>query len=320
MTNKIYHVTAIGSAIVDLVCKVEEDFLTQNNLVKGGMFLIDEQVAKQLAQLKAEKITSGGSAANTVATIGALGTNCALIGKVGNDDFGKKFAQEITASNVKFVSASNNSSDNLSAKSFVLITPDAERTMCTYLGCAADIGKNAIDQTTVASSNILYLEGYLWDKSETIAALKFAIEVAKKSATKIALSLSDGFCVDRHREDFLELIKNDLDYLFCNEVEIRKLCNSEEISSAALQNLCQTNNKLTILVTRSQHGCLLVSNKEILITAAEKVEKVVDTTGAGDAFAAGYFHGLAQNMNNEDCCKMANLLAAQVIQKFGARI
>ncbi len=314
MTKKII---GIGNAIVDILCKVDDKFLEENSLVKGSMSLIDEKTAENLSKLKAEKITSGGSAGNTIAALAQLGVTCDFIGKVGLDNFGKKFISEISKTKTNFIGTPHNK--KTSAKSFVLISNDAQRTMCTFLGCAAEITENDIKEKTFKDASILYLEGYLWDASDTISALKKAINLAKKNNVKIAFTLSDSFCVARHKDDFLKLIKNDLDILFANEHEIIELTNTTKFLPENLNNFFAENKKLTAVVTRSEKGCIVFKDKKYFEIKAEKIEKLLDTTGAGDAFAAGFLYGLSLNRSLEKSAHFGNILAAKIIQKIGAR-
>jgi len=309
VTKKI-KIIGIGNAIVDILCKVDDQFLEQNSLFKNSMSLIDDVDAKKFSQLKSEKITCGGSAGNTIAALAELGNQTGFIGKVGEDDFGKKFISEIEKTGTKFLSYKNH--QDLSAQSFILVTPDAHRTMCTYLGCASQITKDDIDEEYFKDASILYLEGYLWDAPETILTLKKAIFYAKKYQVKIAFSLSDSFCVLRHKEEFLDLIQNDLDILFANETEALELApNYKEIF--------QYNPNLIAVITKSEKGCEVITATKNFSKAAEKIEKLVDTTGAGDAFAAGFLHGFNKDSDLEKCATLGNILAAKIIQKFGAR-
>lgn len=307
MTQKIL---AIGNAIVDILSKTEEGFLEENNLIKASMSLIDDDTANKLATIKAEKISSGGSAGNTIATLAQLGTKTAFIGKVGNDDFGSKFISEIEKTGTEFISNQNHTDP--SAKSFILVTPDAQRTMCTFLGCASQITESDIDSTIFKEISILYLEGYLWDEPSTINALKKAIRLAKENGVKVAFSLSDSFCVSRHKDDFLALIRNDLDILFANEAE------SLEISDN-FSELVAKNETLTAIITKSEKGCEILSAGKSLLLPTAAVQKLVDTTGAGDAFAAGLLYGINNDLDLEKSGRLANLIAGKIIQKFGAR-
>lgn len=307
MTKKIL---TIGNAIVDILCKVDDSFLEKNSLIKNSMSLIDDATAQKLSGVNFEKITSGGSAGNTAAALAQLGSKTTFIGKVGHDDFGKKFISEIEKTGAAFLRNKNHHKPT--AKSFILVTPDANRTMCTFLGCACEITEFDIEEKAFEGSSILYLEGYLWDAPATILALKKAILLAKKNGAKVAFSLSDSFCVARHKKDFLELIKNDLDILFANEDEALELApNFVEIFAQ--------NKNLVAVVTKSEKGCEVFAGEKSVKIAAEKIEKLVDTTGAGDAFAAGFLHGLENDFDLEKSAKLGNLIASKIIQKFGAR-
>jgi sugar/nucleoside kinase (ribokinase family) len=281
------------------------------------MSLIDEKIAQELSNLKSETITSGGSAGNTIATLAELGINSTFIGKVANDEFGQKFISEISKTGVKFLN--KNFSNRISAKSFVLITPDAQRTMCTFLGCASEITQDDIDDEFFVNTSILYLEGYLWDAPNTILALKKAIKLAKEHSVKIAFSLSDSFCVSRHKDDFLSLIQNDLDILFANEHEVLELTSQKEFSLKNLAEFFKVKKDLIAIVTRSEKGCAVFKNDTFFESSAKKIEKLIDTTGAGDAFAAGFFCGLVNNSELKDSAEFGNILAAKIIQKLGAR-
>ncbi len=313
-------IIGIGNAIVDLICLIEDEFLSENLLVKNSMSLIDNDAAQKLSQLKAHKITSGGSVANSIATIAQLGGNAAFIGKVSLDEFGRKFITEIEKNGVNFVSKTF--SHHPTARSFVLVTPDAHRTMCTFLGCASEISENDFSEELFQGASILYLEGYLWDKPQVISALKKAIALAKRQKIKIAFTLSDLFCAARHKEDFIDLISSDLDILFCNEGEIKELLNLDNIDSdgfAALQEFFNINKKLTAIVTRSEKGCVVFAHNQITIFDAEEIDELVDTTGAGDAFAAGFLLGCLKDFSLEKSAQTGNLLASKIIQKIGAR-
>ena len=309
MTKKIL---GIGNAIVDILCKIDDDFLLENNLIKGSMCLIDEVMAEKLSALNSEKITSGGSAGNTIAALSQLGVNSAFIGKVARDEFGKKFITEIEKTGAAFLN--ENFSEKSSAKSFILVSPDAQRTMCTFLGCASEIDENDISEKCFKDASFLYLEGYLWDAPATILALRKAINLAKKNNVKIAFSLSDLFCVARHKEDFLQLIENDLDIVFANESEAAELASEKNLS-----RFFSKNEKLISVVTKSDKGCDVYTHDNHFELPAEKIEKLVDTTGAGDAFAAGFLHGLVNEFDLEKSARFGNFLASKIIQKFGAR-
>jgi sugar/nucleoside kinase (ribokinase family) len=312
------NIIAIGNAIIDILCRVDDSFLKENNLVKGSMSLIDEATAAKLSKLEYEKITSGGSAANTIATLANLDVSSSFIGKVANDEFGKKFIDDIKQNKVHFLN--NNFSNSFSAKSFILITPDGERTMCTFLGCASEISEDDIKEEHFNNASILYLEGYLWDSKTTISALKKAISIAKKNNVKIAFSLSDSFCVIRHKKDFLSLIKNDLDLLFANENEVLELTSQTELSFKNLAEFFKVKKDLIAIVTRSSKGCVVFQNNKFFENSVNKVNNPIDTTGAGDAFAAGFFYGFTNNYKLKEAAQFANILASTAIQKLGARL
>jgi fructokinase len=280
------------------------------------MSLIKEDLAQELSSLTIKKITSGGSAGNTIATLAQLKNNCYFIGKVANDNFGKKYIEEIEKTSTKFIN--KNFSDSLSAQSFILVTEDGQRTMATFLGCASEIREEDINENIFQDAEILYLEGYLWDEPKTILALKKAINLAKKHNVKIAFTLSDSFCVQRHKKDFLKLIQNDLDILFANEDEIEALV-EEKFSLENLNNFFQKHKNLTAAITRSDKGCAIFQNNNHIAVPGEKIIKIFDATGAGDAFAAGFLHGTINNFSLEESAKLANSLGAKIIQKFGAR-
>ncbi len=317
MTKKII---GIGNAIVDVVCEIDDAFLQENLLIKGSMSLIDEGTADKLSRIKAVKITSGGSVANSIAAIANLGGETAFIGKVSLDNFGRKFIDEVKKIGVEFLS--KKFAVETSAKSFILVSKDAQRTMCTFLGCASQIREEDILEDDIKSAKILYLEGYLWDQKDTISALKKAISLAKKHDVKIAFTLSDSFCVARHKADFIDLITNDLDILFANEAEMQELLavkNIEENNFTQLQNFFANNKNLIAAVTRSEKGCVVFSQNNHYEIAGEKVTNLIDTTGAGDCFAAGFLFGLVENYELEKSAWLGNSLASKIIQKFGAR-
>lgn len=304
-------ILAIGNAIVDILCKVDDKFLIQNGLIKSSMSLIDEEKAQNLSQEKFEKISSGGSASNTIAALSNLGTKCNFIGKVGHDSFGEKFIEDIQNQNCQFLTDKHLSKPT--ARSFIFVSDDGERTMSTFLGCAPEISEDDIKEEFFLNLKILYLEGYLWDSPQTILALKKAIKLAKQNNVKIAFSLSDLFCVSRHKNDFLELIKNDLDIVFANEDEAQELDQN-------YFNIFSQNQKLLAIITKSANGCEVICDNKTQNFNTNKIEKVVDTTGAGDIFAAGFLHQLINNKKLDDCAQMANNLAGKIIQQFGARL
>lgn len=310
-------IIGIGNAIVDILCKIDESFLTEQNLTKGSMSLIDDKRAQELSKLHQIQVTPGGSVANTIATLAQLSCEAQFIGKVGADEFGKKFIEDTEKTGAKFIG--ENSYNQASAKSFVMITPDAQRTMCTYLGCASQINERDIDDKVFKGADFLYLEGYLWDDPQTIEALRKAIAMAKKRGVKIAFSLSDSFCVSRHKRDFVDLVLNDLDIVFANEREALELMSLQEFSNDKAFEFFSQNPDLIAVVTRSNNGCSVFGYGSAIDVPVKKVDNIVDTTGAGDAFAAGFFYGLLNDFDLEKSAIYGNLLAGQIIQIVGAR-
>ncbi len=313
MSKKII---AIGNAIVDVVCSVGEDVLIENNLIKSSMSLIDEKIAKNLEKLKAEKITSGGSAANTAATAAQFGSNCHFIGRVSNDDFGTKFINEIEKTKTKFIG--DVCYNNSTAKSFILVTPDGERTMCTFLGCASNISEDLILEKHFKDSAILYIEGYLWDSSQNSEALKKAINLAKNNGAKIAFCLSDVFCVSRHKEDFLKLV-DEVDIIFANENEIIELCDAKNFSDAKIAEFFAGKKDLIAIATRSEKGCAIFNQGKLIEVATNEVKQIVDATGAGDNFAAGFLSKFLEGKTLEECAAFGNQIAGKILGQFGAR-
>jgi fructokinase len=314
MSKKIL---GIGNAIVDVFVKVDDDFLLKNNLTKGSMKLIEKEKFESLKKtIKIEKIEAGGSVANTMAGIAYLGGNPSFIGKVNSDEFGKIYKKSLEKINVNFLYPEKK--ENLSTgASIIFITPDSERTMCTYLGISSQLSKEDINEDYIKDYEIIFLEGYLWDKGMSEEMFKHVINLAKKNNIRIAMSLSDIFCVSRHREDFFKLLKNDLNILIGNENEINELMQKN--------NLLESINKLKniiklIVITRSVNGSVAILNNEITNCESSKVDKVLDLTGAGDLFAAGFFKEYLDKSNIKKCLQTGSKLAAQVIQKIGARL
>jgi len=314
MSKKIL---GIGNAIVDVFVKVNDDFLSKNNLTKGSMKLIEKQEFESLkSTIKIEKIEAGGSVANTMAGISYLGGNSSFIGKVNCDEFGKIYKKSLEKINISFLYSEKE--ENLSTgASIIFITPDSERTMCTYLGISSQLSEEDINEDYIKDYEIIFLEGYLWDKGMSKEMFKYVINLAKKNNIKVAMSLSDIFCVTRHREDFYKLLKNDLDILIGNEHEINELIQKNNLldSMNELKNI----NKL-IIITRSENGSVAVLNNEITNCESIKVDKILDLTGAGDLFAAGFLKEYLYKSSIKKCLLTGSKLAAQVIQKIGARL
>jgi len=314
MSKKIL---GIGNAIVDVFVKVDDGFLLKNNLTKGSMKLIEKDEFDSLKNtIKIEKIEAGGSVANTMAGIAYLGGNPSFIGKVNSDQFGKIYKKSLKTISVNYLYSEKE--ENLSTgASIIFITPDSERTMCTYLGISSQLSKEDINEDYIKDYEIIFLEGYLWDKGISEEMFKHVIQLAKKNNIKVAMSLSDIFCVTRHREDFFKLLKDDLNILIGNENEINELMKKNNLldSINELKNI----NKL-IIITRSENGNLAILNNEIINCESIKVEKILDLTGAGDLFAAGFLKEYLDKSNIKKCLETGSKLAAQVIQKIGARL
>jgi fructokinase len=314
MSKKIL---GIGNAIVDVFVKVDDGFLLKNNLTKGSMKLIEDNEFESLKNsIKIEKIEAGGSVANTMAGIAYLDGNSSFIGKINSDEFGKIYKKSLEKINVNFPYSEK--SENLSTgASIIFITPDSERTMCTYLGISSQLSKEDINEDHIKDYEIIFLEGYLWDKGISEEMFKHVINIAKKKNIKIAMSLSDIFCVTRHREVFFNLLTNDLNILIGNENEINELMQKNNLLESIKE--LKKINKL-IIITRSENGSIAILNNEVTNCESIKVEKVLDLTGAGDLFAAGFLKEYLDKSNIKKCLQSGSKLAAKIIQKFGARL
>jgi sugar/nucleoside kinase (ribokinase family) len=317
MPNLRYDVLGFGNAIVDIIARAEDDFLVKNEMRKGGMSLIDEPRAQSIYDAMGPAVEiSGGSAANTIVGIAGLGARAAFVGKVKDDELGRAFAHDIRASGVAFDTPP--AADGPStARCFVLVTPDGERTMNTYLGAAQDLHPNDVDPDTVAASGIIYLEGYLWDPPHAKAAFRKAATIAHGAGRQVALTLSDAFCVGRYRAEFLELIRGGtVDIVFANESELLSLYETSSFDSAVAA--LRDEAKLAA-VTRSEKGCVVVTKSGTVAVPAAPIERLVDATGAGDLFAAGFLFGLARGRDHKTAAQLGAIAAAEVIQHIGAR-
>ena len=307
-------ILGIGNAIVDVICKVSEDFISQNNLNKGNMKLIfdEKEFKKLLSNLKIEKTVSGGSVANSIVGLSQLKNNVGFIGKVSDDDLGEKYEVGLKNENVSYF-YSKKKEVLPTGTCLILITPDSERTMCTFLGTASKINENDVNEEAIKKSEMIFLEGYLWDEGEPRKAFDKAINNAKK----VAMSLSDKFCVDRHKSHFLDLVKNKLDITFANEEEIISLIGAKNFDEVI--NFAKEVNKL-IIITRGAKGAISINGDEIIEIEAKKELNIIDLTGAGDLFAAGYLHGKLNNFSPEECLKKGNEMSSKIIQTIGARL
>ena len=314
--KKHIDVVGLGNAIVDIIVNTDDSFLQINNLNKGSMNLINSSKSKLLLEnCKIIKKISGGSAANTIVCLSQLGNKVQFIGRVKNDQFGDFFSSDIKKSNTIFNTPSINEGAS-TAHSIILITPDAQRTMCTYLGASTEFEPKDIDFNVIQHAKYLYLEGYLWDSELAKDAFIKAAKIAKKNSTKVILSLSDSFCVDRHRESFLELIENYVDIVFCNESEVLSLFKKDKLESC--QNLLSSLHKL-IVVTLGSKGSLVINGGNTELIQANLAKNVIDTTGAGDIYAGGFIHGLVKNYSLNKCGEIGSILAAQIITQLGSR-
>jgi len=306
-------VLGIGNAIVDVICKVEDSFLSENSLSKGTMKLVDEtEFKKLLSSLKIEETIAGGSVANSIVGLSQLGNQVSFIGKVNNDELGDKYEKSLTIEKVKYCYKKK---EELipTGTCLILITPDSERTMCTFLGIAGKVSDKDIDENAVKNSELVFLEGYLWDEGDP----KSAFDKAMRLSNKTAMSLSDQFCVDRHKKSFLDLVKNKLDIIFTNEQEVLSLIDTKNFNEVV--SFGKKLGKL-IVITRGEKGSIAIHNNEVVECNIKKGLKIVDLTGAGDLFAAGFLHGYVNNLSMKQSLEKGTDMSSKVIQIFGARL
>jgi sugar/nucleoside kinase (ribokinase family) len=316
MTGSDFDVLCIGNAIVDVIARVEEGFVIRHGLVKGSMNLIDEPRAEELYADMGQAIeVSGGSAGNTAAGIASLGGKAAYFGKVKSDQLGAIFRHDMRAQGVTFDTPPA-SGGPATARSFILVTPDSERTMNTYLGACVNFTTTDVDMRTVQAAQVTYMEGYLWDRPEAKEAFKLAAAMARAAGRRTSITLSDSFCVERHRDSFLELIRTDIDIVFANESEIKSLYQTQSFDGAmrAIARDCPI-----AVLTRSEKGCIVVKGDDVHVSPAYPVSKVVDVTGAGDLFAAGFLHAFTNGKSLPEAARLGSLAAAEVISHIGAR-
>jgi len=306
-------ILGIGNAIVDVICKVEDEYLINNGLTKSTMKLVDEnEFKKLLSTLKIEGTVSGGSVANSIVGLSQLGNDVGFIGKINADDLGQKYENGLKKENVNYPYLKK-TEPIATGTCLILITPDSERTMCTFLGIAGKISENDINEQIIKKAEIIFLEGYLWDEGEPKKAFNKAIN----NSNKTAMSLSDQFCVERHKNQFLDLVENKIDIVFTNEQEILSLINSKSFDDVVTYS---KNLDKNIVITRGEKGAVSIKGNEVVEFAAKKNLKIIDLTGAGDLFAAGYLHGLINKMNMKECLAKGTELSSIIIQKIGARI
>jgi fructokinase len=307
-------ILGIGNAIVDIICKVNDDFIVQNNLTKSTMKLFFEETEfkKLLTDLEIEKTVSGGSVANSIVGISQLGDKTGFIGKISDDEFGIKYEEGLKKENVEYF-YQKKKEELPTGTCLILVTPDSERTMCTFLGTAGKINENDIDSNAIKKSEIILLEGYLWDEGEPKKAFNKAIN----NASKVAMSLSDQFCVDRHKSNFLELVKNKLDITFANEQEIMSLIETKDFNEVI--NFSKQLNKL-VVVTRGEKGAVAILGEKVIESGIQQNLKILDLTGAGDLFAAGFLHGHVNKLSIEESLEKGTNMSSKVIQQIGARL
>tara|TARA_Y100001970_G_scaffold268208_1_gene359160 strand:+ start:10600 stop:11529 length:930 start_codon:yes stop_codon:yes gene_type:complete len=306
-------ILGIGNAIIDVICKVNDDFLKKNNLTKGTMKLVNqEEIRTLISDLKIEDTISGGSVANSIVGLSQLKNEVGFIGKINNDKFGNKYEEGLKKEKVKFFYSKKNEKIS-TGTCLILITPDSERTMCTFLGIAGRINETDIDDEIIKKSELTFFEGYLWDEGHP----KKAFEKAIKNSKKTAMSLSDKFCVDRHKVNFLNLVKNSLDITFANEQEILSLINTKTFSEAI--TFGKSIGKL-LVITRGEKGSVAIKKEEVVEFGVQKNLKIVDLTGAGDLFAAGFLHGFINNLSLKESLEKGTEMSSKIIQKIGARL
>ena len=307
-------ILGIGNAIVDVICKVDEKFINQNNLTKGTMKLIfdDKEFQSMLSNLNIEKTISGGSVANSIVGLSQLGNKVGFIGKVSDDELGGKYEDGLKSEKVEYF-YKKKKEELPTGTCLILITPDSERTMCTFLGTAGKINENDVDANIIKNSQIIFLEGYLWDEGEP----KKAFEKAINNASKVAMSLSDQFCVDRHKTHFLDLVKNKLDITFANEQEMMSLIDAKDFNDVI--DFAKSLKKL-VVITRGEKGAISINGNDVVENGIEKNLNIKDLTGAGDLFAAGFLHGNINNLSNSECLNKGREMSSKVIQQIGARL
>ena len=307
-------ILGIGNAIVDVICKVDDEFITKNNLTKSTMKLIfdDNEFKNLLSNLKIEKTVSGGSVANSIVGLSQLGNEVGFIGKVNDDELGSKYEGGLKQENVKYF-YSKKKEELPTGTCLILVTPDSERTMCTFLGTAGKINENDVDVNAVKNSKITFLEGYLWDEGDP----KTAFDKAIQNSNKVAMSLSDLFCVERHKPHFLDLVKNKLDITFANEQEIMSLIDAKNFDEVVSFS---KNLKKLIVLTRGEKGSIAINGDEVVECGIQKNLKIVDLTGAGDLFAAGFLHGIANSLSTNESLEKGTEMSSKVIQQIGARL
>ena len=306
-------ILGIGNAIIDVICKVDDDFIKKNNLTKSTMklFFEENEFKNLLSNLKIEKTVSGGSVANSIVGISQLGNETGFIGKISDDEFGSKYEEGLKKENVEFF-YSKKKEELPTGTCLILVTPDSERTMCTFLGTAGKINEKDVNTAAIKKSEIIFLEGYLWDEGEP----KKAFDKAINTANKVAMSLSDLFCVDRHKPHFLNLVKNKIDITFANEQEIISLIEAKNFDEVI--NFAKKMNKL-IIVTRGEKGAIAINGNDVVEIDTQKNLKIVDLTGAGDLFAAGFLHGYINKLSTRECLAKGTEMSSRVIQQIGAR-